>query len=163
MRSFANIVYCIVYVRYLIVYYPTVCKGLTVTDSFGTRLRLERLRRNLTQEQFAQLGGVGRVSQHLYEQDARAPDTNYLLRLASQGIDSAGLLDPRRTRTQRLDEETILQAYLAVDELARDERGNALPIKERAQQFHNLLRALSTSRPTATPMEQQGARARVAP
>lgn len=135
-----------------------------MTDSFGTRLRFERLRRNLTQEQFAQLGGVGRVSQHLYEQDARAPDTNYLLRLASYGIDAAGLLDPRRTHTQGLAEETILQAFLTVDEIARDERGNALPVDERAKQFQNLLRALSGSRAVVAPVavmeKKQGARAR---
>lgn len=135
-----------------------------MTDSFGARLRFERLRRNLTQEQFAQLGGVGRVSQHLYEQDARAPDTNYLLRLASHGVDAAGLLDPRRIHTQGLAEETILQAFLTVDEIARDERGNALPVDERAKQFQNLLRALSGSRAVVTPVtemgKRQGARAR---
>lgn len=135
-----------------------------MTDSFGARLRVERLRRNLTQEQFAQLGGVGRVSQHLYEQDARAPDTNYLLRLASYGIDVAGLLDPRRTHTQGLTEETILQAFLTVDEIARDEHGNALPVDERAKQFQNLLRALSGSRAVVAPVvvmeKKQRARAR---
>jgi transcriptional regulator with XRE-family HTH domain len=146
------------------VHSKAVRKGLPVTDSFGTRLRSERLRRNLTQEQFAHLGGVSRVSQHLYEQDARAPDTNYLLRLGCHGIDAAGLLDPRRTRTQGLDEETILQAFRTVDELARDEQGNVLPLDARAQQFQNLLRALSGSRPAVPPIpsreKRQGARAR---
>jgi transcriptional regulator with XRE-family HTH domain len=42
--------------------------------SFGRRLREARDRLRLTQQQFAELGGVKRVSQHLYEQDAGVPD-----------------------------------------------------------------------------------------
>ena len=60
--------------------------------SFGRRLREARDRLRLTQEQFAELGGVKRVSQHLYEQDARVPDLNYLLRLKEHGIDVGHLV-----------------------------------------------------------------------
>lgn len=53
--------------------------------SFGSRLRQERDRLRLTQEKFAELGGVKRVSQHLYEQDVRVPDINYLIRPICRG------------------------------------------------------------------------------
>lgn len=109
-----------------------------MTDTFGSRLRLERLRRNLTQEQFAQLGGVSRVSQHLYEQGVRAPDVNYLIALGAHGVDAAGLLDPSRGSTA----DRILaaeRAFAAVDELGRDENGEALSLQERTNLFLRLV------------------------
>jgi transcriptional regulator with XRE-family HTH domain len=109
-----------------------------LTDTFGSRLRLERLRRNLTQEQFAQLGGVSRVSQHLYEQGVRAPDVNYLISLSAHGVDAAGLLDPNRGSTA----DRILaaeRAFAAVDELGRDENGEPLSLQERTTLFLRLV------------------------
>jgi transcriptional regulator with XRE-family HTH domain len=109
-----------------------------LTDTFGSRLRLERLRRNLTQEQFGQLGGVSRVSQHLYEQGVRAPDVNYLIALSAHGVDAAVLLDPNRGSTA---DHTLAAewAFAAVDELARDENGDALSLQERLTLFHRLV------------------------
>lgn len=109
-----------------------------MTDTFGSRLRLERLRRNLTQEQFGQMGGVSRVSQHLYEQGVRAPDVNYLIALSAHGVDAAGLLDPTRgsTADHMLAAE---RAFAAVDELGRDENGEALSLQERLTLFHRLV------------------------
>jgi transcriptional regulator with XRE-family HTH domain len=108
-----------------------------LTDTFGSRLRLERLRRNLTQEQFGQMGGVSRVSQHLYEQGVRAPDVNYLIALSAHGVDAAGLLDPARGSTT---DRTLAaeRAFAAVDQLGRDENGNLLSFRERLALFHRL-------------------------
>ena len=97
--------------------------------SFGGRLRQERERLGLTQEKFAELGGVKRVSQHLYEQDVRTPDIAYLMRLKQVGVDAWFLIDGARSSASngRLPKSVYLSAFRAVDELARDGNGQALP------------------------------------
>lgn len=49
----------------------------------GRRLREERERLGLTQEQFAAIGGIKKRAQVRYESGDRAPDAGYLLRLAA--------------------------------------------------------------------------------
>lgn len=110
--------------------------------SFGSRLRLERDRLGLTQEKFAALGGVKRVSQHLYEQDVRTPDITYLMRLKQGGVDTWFLIDGARTAAgagSQLPKSAYLSAFRAVDELARDRDGQALPLAERERLFDFLL------------------------
>jgi transcriptional regulator with XRE-family HTH domain len=53
----------------------------------GGRLREERLRLGLSQDEFAAVGGVTRRTQTAYESDGRAPDANYLLALRGLGVD----------------------------------------------------------------------------
>lgn len=73
----------------------------TITiDGFGSRLRDERMRMNLTQEQMGELGGVKRVSQHLYETGKRMPDLQYLERVTRAGADTARLLFSYSTQTE---------------------------------------------------------------
>ncbi len=55
--------------------------------AFGERLRAERERLGLTQAEFSALGGVGRNAQRRYETDERAPDSDYLTRIADAGAD----------------------------------------------------------------------------
>ncbi|WP_246181847.1 helix-turn-helix domain-containing protein [Pandoraea cepalis] len=55
----------------------------------GTRLRNERLRLGLTQDEFAFIAGVTRRTQVHYELDERNPDTAYLAAVASAGVDVA--------------------------------------------------------------------------
>jgi transcriptional regulator with XRE-family HTH domain len=68
------------------------------TESFGHRLRRERDRLGLTQDDFGRLGGVKRLTQYLYEQDSRVPDLRYLMRLAEAGVDVVYLLLGRAER-----------------------------------------------------------------
>jgi transcriptional regulator with XRE-family HTH domain len=107
--------------------------------SFGIRLRAEREARRLTQEQFAAWGGVKRVSQHLYEQDARVPDLNYLLRLQEHGVDIGRLvLGQTPTHTGRpgaVGLDVCIAAFRTVDEFARDASGEPLPYSERERFF----------------------------
>ena len=62
-------------------------------SSFGSRLQEERARLGISQAQFAELGGIKRSSQYLYEHDARCPDAEYLARIARAGVDIAYLIE----------------------------------------------------------------------
>jgi transcriptional regulator with XRE-family HTH domain len=53
----------------------------------GGRLRQERTRLGMTQEAFAAIGGVRKLSQISYEQDKTLPDAGYLIALAAIGVD----------------------------------------------------------------------------
>ncbi len=59
---------------------------------FGRRLKSERERLGMTQPQFAELGGIKRATQHLYEQNVSSPDIEYLLKLDANGVDVIYLL-----------------------------------------------------------------------
>lgn len=114
--------------------------------SFGRRLREARDRLRLTQEQFAELGGVKRVSQHLYEQDARVPDLNYLLRLKEHGVDVGHLVlgnSVSRASATPNSTDLYVAAFRTVDEFARDDAGNPLPYAERERFFSFLCATLS--------------------
>ena len=119
--------------------------------SFGRRLREARDRLRLTQEQFAELGGVKRVSQHLYEQDARVPDLNYLLRLKEHGVDVGHLVlgnSVSHASATPNSTDLYVAAFRTVDEFARDDAGNPLPYAERERFFAFLCATLSQ---TGTP------------
>lgn len=55
--------------------------------TFGTRLREERLKLGLSQEEFAAVGGVARGAQANYESGERTPDAKYLVAVAELGVD----------------------------------------------------------------------------
>lgn len=88
---------------------------------FGARLRDERKRLKLSQAEFAQVGGVGRLAQLQYEAEVTAPTTRYLSLIASAGADLSYLVlgirfnEGRLTPTQeeRINEKTIewIDAY----------------------------------------------------
>lgn len=53
----------------------------------GERLRQERSRLGLRQDDLARLGGVNRNTQGSYEKGERNPDVAYLAAVATQGVD----------------------------------------------------------------------------
>ncbi len=122
--------------------------------SVGGRLRQERELLGLTQQKFAELGGVKRVSQHLYEQDVRVPDMNYLSRLKDHGVDVWFLFHGTRISERagdRLPRSIYVSAFRAVEELALDHDGQALSLKERERLFTFLLSLLEReSAPAST-------------
>lgn len=75
-------------------------------EGIGERLRTERVRLGLKQEDFAEavkrLGakGVTRQSQSLYEAGRRVPDAHYLQAVASLGVDVQYVVTGRRTVTR---------------------------------------------------------------
>lgn len=66
-------------------------------DTIGERLKSERERLKLSQPEFAQLGGVGKLSQIRYESGERSPDGNYLSLLSNHGVDIVYVLTGVRT------------------------------------------------------------------
>lgn len=115
--------------------------------SFGIRLRQERTRLGLTQPAFAELGGVKRVSQHLYEQDVRVPDVNYLLRLPVHGVDVGFLLSGKRSLTSAAEDLIprwrAVKAFRAVEEFASSRSAPPLTYLERERLFETLCAALA--------------------
>lgn len=115
--------------------------------SFGARLRQERARLGLTQLAFAELGGVKRVSQHLYEQDVRVPDVNYLLRLPAHGVDVGFLMSGKHSPTSAAGEliprRRAVKAFRAVEEFSNSRGTAPLPYPEREQLFESLCTVLA--------------------
>ncbi|HDR9508338.1 transcriptional regulator [Burkholderia cepacia] len=66
-------------------------------NTIGTRLREERLRLGLSQDEFAAVGGVLRRAQSNYEADERSPDAKYLSAVAELGVDVVYVLRGRRS------------------------------------------------------------------
>ncbi len=110
------------------------------------------MRIGLTQEEFAKLGGVSRVSQHLYESGKRAPVATYLLRLAAHGVSLDHLLHGRSSRPSTIPRELLLSAFGAVDRVCRDEAGTLRPLEDRARQFLLLVESLAAMQADGNPL-----------
>lgn len=110
-------------------------------SSFGRRLLEERVRLGLSQEGFAEVGGVKRSSQHLYEKDVRHPDAAYLAKIHAAGADLGYLFTGRSSRGY--DGQPVvpiaqaLVAYRAVDAFAR-KHGEAASQQELERLFEFL-------------------------
>ena len=61
------------------------------------RLREERIRLGLTQEELAVLGGIRVNAQSVYERGARVPNANYLSNVARAGVDVLYVVTGERT------------------------------------------------------------------
>ncbi|NEM18817.1 helix-turn-helix transcriptional regulator, partial [Escherichia coli] len=57
------------------------------SSAIGDRLRQERERQGLNQEEFGLRGGVNRNTQGKYEKGERSPDSEYLAAHAEAGVD----------------------------------------------------------------------------
>ena len=110
---------------------------------FGRRLREERERLDLTQQKFAELAGIKRVTQFLYEKEESQPNYRYLTAIAELGVDMHYLFFDRRRRAGHLDftPGTLRAIYRIVDEVARDHVGNPLPLESRMDCFAMLCAA----------------------
>lgn len=78
-------------------------------NTFGERLKQERLRLGLSQENLASVGGVQRGAQIKYEKNERLPDAGYVSSIANIGIDVQYLLTGRKKTVL---EELGEQGYL---------------------------------------------------
>jgi transcriptional regulator with XRE-family HTH domain len=94
-------------------------------ETFGDRLRVERMRMGLSQEELAALGGKGKQAQLNYESGSRAPDANYLLALAEAGVDIVYVLTGERASTNadavvlNDDEREILRKFRLLNEAGK--------------------------------------------
>jgi transcriptional regulator with XRE-family HTH domain len=135
---------------------------MDATTTLGGRLRAERKRLGLLQPAFAEMGGVKRVSQHLYEQDERVPDANYFLRMYEHGVDVVYVLLGKRqiANAIELDLNTLCDIYRVVDELGRDDSGESLPLGERLRLF-SLLTAAQSGNPISPAIDDMRRRLRL--
>lgn len=70
-------------------------------NPIGERLREERVRLGMNQDDFAEVGGVQRRAQGNYERGERAPDADYLARIAERGADVLFIVTGVRALTER--------------------------------------------------------------
>nr|WP_256350882.1 helix-turn-helix transcriptional regulator [Pseudomonas veronii] len=84
--------------------------------SVGDRLRDERVRLNLKQEDLAQVGGVNRNTQGSYERGGRHPDTAYLTAVAALGVDIAYVVTGQRFLGESMSafEAQIIEQYRSI-------------------------------------------------
>jgi transcriptional regulator with XRE-family HTH domain len=115
--------------------------------SFGRRLREERDRLGLSQSALAEVGGIKRTTQHIYETDIRGPDLQYLDRIKDAGVDIAYLVLGERIPLGRADilnisYSAITNIYRVVDEFCVDDDGLRLPLDSRVRFFQLLCASL---------------------
>jgi transcriptional regulator with XRE-family HTH domain len=89
-----------------------------MNNSAGERLREERTRLGLKQEDLAVSGGVNRNTQGSYERGARNPDTAYLAAVAALGIDVLyvilGIRSPEPLADLSAEDEQLLRRYRSI-------------------------------------------------
>lgn len=78
----------------------------------GERIKEERERLKLNQEQFGTAGGVAKNTQSRYELNARAPDADYLQRLSTYGVDILYIITGMRN--ENVASTPIEQSYLRI-------------------------------------------------
>ncbi|OYQ38648.1 hypothetical protein CHU94_14440 [Rhodoferax sp. TH121] len=116
-----------------------------VPPGFGQRLKEERTRLGKSQVEFAQAGGVGRLSQIQYEGETTSPTTRYLSGIAKVGADLTYLLLGARSNIAKLtlaQEERIERlAFDLVENYAKTQPGGQLGAESR----HILYRVFRSS------------------
>ena len=85
-------------------------------DTFGQRLKSERKRLGMTQPEFALVGKVEKGTQINYEQDKRFPSADYLIAIASVGVDTQYVLHGTAASSALTDDENeLLIGYRKLD------------------------------------------------
>lgn len=83
---------------------------------FFDRLKEERKRLGLNQDDFAALGGVKKGAQFNYENGSRTPDSDYLAAIATAGVDVLYLLTGAHAASSlAADESELLDSYRQMD------------------------------------------------
>lgn len=113
------------------------------SSSFGQRLKLERLRLQLSQQEVATHCGVARATQNIYEKDKRSPGLDYVQKLGELGFSLPYLLNAERpppSISEGLQATAVAlgNAYRIVDEFCVDSAGNRFPLESRLQFFQLL-------------------------
>ncbi len=95
----------------------------TFLPGFGERLKEERKRLALNQDEFAERAGVKRLAQLQYEKEAREPRTSYLAAIGAMGVSLSYVIFGKRPLESALGPEAIrriekkifdlLEAYVA--------------------------------------------------
>lgn len=125
---------------------------------FGERLREERLRIGLTQTEMAEIGGVKRTTQHIYESDVRTPDLTYLMLVRDAGADLSYLVFGYREGPQGADFLTLSRTalsniYRLVDEVCLDAKDGLQPLEVRLRVFQLLCSTLKGKDASASSLD----------
>lgn len=83
-------------------------------STFPERLRTERKRMELSQEEFGKLGNVSKTAQYLYESGRNWPTLEYLEALRVSGVDVAYIASGIRSNHQPVDWLILKNAFLLV-------------------------------------------------
>ncbi len=87
-----------------------------IIELIGARLKDERRRLGLNQDDFSAVGGVKKPSQIAYEQGKRAPDVLYLIAVAAIGVDMQYVLTGKVSNDALTDDENeLLAGYRKLD------------------------------------------------
>ncbi len=85
-------------------------------ETFGNRLKSERIRLGMTQEAFGAACDRGKIMQMNYEKDNGTPDLSYLFKAKELGVDlNFLLLGQHSVEALAEDEAHLLTAYRAQD------------------------------------------------
>lgn len=102
-----------------------VIRNRTANAGFSVRLKEERARLKLNQEEFGRLGGVGKIAQLHYEKASRSPTVEYLFALEDSraGVDVGYLVSGVRNAQVHaaggsLDHQLLTAAVSAIASLA---------------------------------------------
>ena len=116
-------------------------KTLTIPDGFGQRLREERASLGLSQEAFAGIGGVKRLTQMQYEKEASSPTVQYLASVASAGVNLDYLLFGRQPTEDLLSYEKRYlidgEAFCQVESFVQNQPGSQLGAEGRFALFQS--------------------------
>ena len=92
-----------------------VLTDLSFSSAFGVRLRAERVKLQLTQQEFGAVGGVAANAQGKYESGDRHPKTDYLVAIERLGVDLlyvlTGEIASSRAYSLSAEEREILKNY----------------------------------------------------
>jgi transcriptional regulator with XRE-family HTH domain len=97
---------------------------------WGHRLREERLRLGLSQDDFASFAGQSRKSLIRYEAESRAPDAEFLEAIAAHGADVLYILTGRREQPALEDIKTLTAAIELIEEALAKRRATLPPAKK---------------------------------
>ncbi|WP_426080390.1 hypothetical protein [Herbaspirillum huttiense] len=73
-----------------------------LSPGFGQRLREERERLEMSQTQFGEIGGIGRLAQRQYESETTSPTIRYMTAIERAGVDINYVLFGAKTSLKTL-------------------------------------------------------------
>lgn len=114
---------------------------LTDTE-FGKRLSKERKRLGMNQTQFSDACGVKVASQFLYEKGVRSPNSSYLIKAKSLGVQISYLFGGDRSPSiisANLTKEELVQIFIACDIQSRTHDGKSLDLEYKIDNYKSLI------------------------
>lgn len=122
-------------------------------DSIGIRIRTERTRLGMNQDDFAALAGVQRRAQGSYERDQRVPDAAYLAAVAQHGVDVMFVITGNRAEDVDAQLKAYGDAWEALDR-ALQENSRNMPADKKRQAAEALYQAVKAGDGQAQPLAE---------